>query len=417
MQKSKIHYLNLILYFTLSITILIGFYFGEDSSGSGGFVADFYSTWPLVDIINQGEYYDFSKYTIHFPLHYYILYCLSLITDNQNLVRLIFSLISLIVPYLFFLILREKFSKIDINKLFFFSLLIFLLPSFRSGAIWANAQITGLIFFMISLIYYLRWINIKQNYFNKEIFLQCFFLSLAVYSRQLYALIFLYILYIYFLNLKFDQFLKTSLLIFIFSIPGIFIVFSVPSTLTTSFDLNFFNSFIVNTSIIGFYLIPIFFLYFFDNLKKIQVEIFEKKNILIFFISTIIFIFSLTRFNYNPSLGGGFFIKLSILIFDNLYFFYLSSIISIFLILYLVQSDKKSIFLFFLLIFGFSSYQIFQKYFEPMFLILLFSVINFEYLKNILKSYRNIFLLNLYFFIYLFSAILNNIYKITKNFV
>ena len=72
MQKSKIHYLNLILYFTLSITILIGFYFGEDSSGSGGFVADFYSTWPLVDIINQGEYYDFSKYTIHFPLHYYI---------------------------------------------------------------------------------------------------------------------------------------------------------------------------------------------------------------------------------------------------------------------------------------------------------------------------------------------------------
>ena len=205
-------------------------------------------------------------------------------------------------------------------------------------------------------------------------------------------------------------------MIFIFSIPGIFIVFSVPSTLTTSFDLNFFNSFIVNTSIIGFYLIPIFFLYFLIIWKKFKWKYLKRKYFNIF-ISTIIFIFSLTRFNYNPSLGGGFFIKLSILIFDNLYFFYLSSIISIFLILYLVQSDKKSIFLFFLLIFGFSSYQIFQKYFEPMFLILLFSVINFEYIKNILKSYRNIFLLNLYFFIYLFSAILNNIYKITKNFV
>ena len=29
-----------------------------------GEFADFYSTWPLVDIINQGEYYDFSKYTM-----------------------------------------------------------------------------------------------------------------------------------------------------------------------------------------------------------------------------------------------------------------------------------------------------------------------------------------------------------------
>ena len=55
MTKSKIHYLNLLLYFFLSITLLIG-YFLRDSSGSGGFSADFNSTWPVLQLIENGEF-------------------------------------------------------------------------------------------------------------------------------------------------------------------------------------------------------------------------------------------------------------------------------------------------------------------------------------------------------------------------
>ena len=42
--------------------------------------------------------------------------------------------------------LKLKYSKIDINNLFLFSLIIFLLPSVRSAAVWPNTQITAIIF-------------------------------------------------------------------------------------------------------------------------------------------------------------------------------------------------------------------------------------------------------------------------------
>ena len=84
---------NLILYLALASSILAGFYFGEDSSGSGGFVNDFYNTWPIVENIKSNFFSDFSPYTIHFPLHYYILYFIEIIVHNKELTRLFFVLI------------------------------------------------------------------------------------------------------------------------------------------------------------------------------------------------------------------------------------------------------------------------------------------------------------------------------------
>ena len=128
-------------------------------------------------------------------------------------------------------------------------------------------------------------------------------------------------------------------------------------------------------------------------------------------------LFAAYFFDYNPSLGGGFFIKLSVLFFDNLYFFFLTSYFGLIYIYFLFKDDKESLIIFALIILGFSSYQIFQKYFEPMLVILLFTLIKNKKNTIILNNYKNILLFNLYFIIYLFSAILNDIYKITKNLI
>ena len=413
-MSKNINLNNKILYVFLSLTILLGYYFGEDSAGSGGFIADFNNTWPILSLIDRGEYFNFSEHTIHFPLHYYFLYFLNIFFESKDNVRLIFCIISLATPYIFYLILSEKFSKIDKNKLFFFTLILFLLPSFRSGAIWANTQITALIFFLYSLYFFIKWENKKSKKYCKEIILQCFFLSCAVYTRQLYAIIFVYILVKYFFALNFKDFLKTVFTIFIFAIPGFLLVLVVPSTLRTTFDLNFFNSFIVNTSIISFYLTPLIFLI---NYKKIKDLNFKKTDYLIFLIFAFMILIATFGFNYNPSLGGGFFIKLSILIFNNLYFFFFTSFIGLISIYLFSREDKLSLILFFLLIFGFSSYQIFQKYFEPMLIILIFLIIKNNQNKIFLNSYKKIILFKSYFIVYLFSAIANDIFKITKSFV
>ena len=184
---------------------------------------------------------------------------------------------------------------------------------------------------------------------------------------------------------------------YLFFLYLILLVLSSPRTLTTTFNFNFSNTFLVNTSIISFYLIPIFFLDIFKNFRNLRIKQFILDNYISLIFSFLIISFASLNFNYNASLGGGFFIKLSILLFDNLLLFYLTSIVGFFLIIQIIKEDKKISFLFLLLIFGISSYQIFQKYFEPMFIILLFSVINLNILRYLRKLKINILYLSLFF--------------------
>ena len=50
-------------------------------------------------------------------------------------------------------------------------------------------------------------------------------------------------------------------------------------------------------------------------------------------------------------------------------------------------------------------------------IILLFSIIIFSQLNVILNDYKKIIFLKFYFLVYLFLAIINDIFKITKSFV
>ena len=400
-----------LLYLFLSITIFIGLFFNEDSSGSGGYINDFHNTWPINDLIRNKIFFNFSEYTIHFPLHYYIIYILDFLFHGKENVKIFFCIISILLPYLFFRCLEERFNFIDRNNLFLFSQIIFILPAFRSGAIWANSQITSLIFFLLSIYFFIKWKNNKINFLNNYIVLQLLFLSLAVYSRQLYAIIFLYILFVYFLNLKFKEFIKVCVITLFFAIPGFYLVLLSPTTLKTTFDLNFINSSFVNLSIISFYLLPFYFLmdkkYFIKNLEN-------KNNIKVLFVFfLIIFLFSFF-FTYNYTLGGGFFIKLSILLFNNLYLFYLTSFAGLLCIFFIYKQSKIDVVLFILLVFGFSSYQIFQKYFEPMLIILFFLMINSKLQTVFLRNVKKIFFYLSYFLIYLITALINDLFKISK---
>ena len=71
--RKKINFEYLFLFFFLYLTLLIGFYFNEDASGSGGFRADFYNTWGYV-IALQDKIFEFpGQWTDNTPLHYLII--------------------------------------------------------------------------------------------------------------------------------------------------------------------------------------------------------------------------------------------------------------------------------------------------------------------------------------------------------
>lgn len=404
----RVNILNKFLYLVLGISLFIDLYFNIDSAGSGGFIKDFETTWPLVE--NPLAFS--TNLDIKFPLHYYIAAIIYKIVNDKEILRLIYCILALPIPYLFFICLKIKFKKININNLFLFSLIIFLLPSFRSAAVWPNTQITGIFFFIISLFFFLKWENKSQfNKFNKELFFIIFFMSLTVYTRQLYAMIFLYFIIIFYLNLDKKNFIKTLLVVTIFALPGIIFVLFWPKILKATFEFKFYNSLLVNSSIISFYLIPFFTIIFYFKKK---IKLIDKDKLAIFLITIFVIICSYF-FDYNYLMGGGYFIKLSKILLGNFYFFYLTSIIGFFLLYLLSKENILNLILNLIIITAISAYIIFMKYFEPMFIIILFLLFKTKLTNIFLENKKYILYYNFYFLVYLCSAIANNYFLFSKN--
>lgn len=411
---------------TLSLSLFAGFYYNEDFS-SGGVSTDFYTTWNYVLTIKDNLYINTNwlnseGWTRVLPLHYIILSQLDvvipdvrIITDKRDLLRLFFCFLSLSIPILFYFNLKIKFPNLNKNLLWYLSSIILIIPYFRSSAIWANSHITALIFFLLSILFFLKW-NKKNNYKNIDINLvfQSFFLALAVYTRQYYIIFFIYYLFIYFKKLKFLNFIKISIIIFLLSLPGFWILYEYPYYFTAStFTTNFYNTLLINSSMMLVYLLPIFFLIM---IKNIDVFIPEKKFFIFSFIFSALLVLVMSySFDYNPNYGGGFFLKLSNLLFHNNIIFYFSSLLGFVLLSYLSKENINNFLLIILIFLSFSVLIIMQKWFEPMFLFIFFLIFNSKLPTLFLKNYKNLIFTYFYFILYLISAIINDFYQIGPN--
>ena len=415
---TKINKTNIFLYLIFSISLFVGFYLGEDTAGHGQSVIDFNDTWPVIS--DPSKYFHIlpgatTPVDFKFPLHYYISSLIFKVVQKQEIFRLIFISISIFTPLIFFRCLSEKYKNFDINNLFLFSLILFILPSFRTAAIWPNTQITALIFFLVSLFYFIKWENRKNfNKINKNIILSLIFISLAVYTRQLYAIIYVYYLFIIFLRCKFDYLFKILLITLALSLPGFYIIFFKNiGTATLLFNIKFQNSLLINPSILAFYLMPFFLILSLNNINYIKFDF--RKDLTYLLIGLLVVVISLNLFNYNIKIGGGFFLKLSLVLFDNLYFFTLTSILGYLMIFKICKENILNIIIFLLLILVFTSKYILMKYFEPMFIIILFLLIKSKMPSEFLLKRKNIYFFFTYFFIYFISAYINDIFQITKN--
>ena len=406
-------YSGKIIFFILSISLFFGLYLNEDSSG-GASSGDFNTTWPWVLNLKEDLFFHYTHWEyIHLPLHYILISIINSFLAEQYHVRFFYCIISILVPYLFYLNLKIKFPEINKNLLLVFASTLFILPTFRYTAIWANVQITANIFFLLSIYFYLKWDERKINTFDKNLIFQILFMTLATYTRQDYVIFYLYFMITYSKKIKFKMFLLLSTLVLFLSLPGLIFVYEQKEVLSgIKFAPKFQNSLLVNSSIMSFYLIPIFLCFFLNDIPKLKQNI---KFITISFIlfSILIFIFS-NSFNYNYKLGGGFILKLSMILFDNFILFFISSALGFVAFAYLAKKNINNFIIIFLLLFGYSASWIFQKYFEPMFIFIFFLLIQSQISFNFLKSYKNILLIYAYFVIYLASAIVNALFQITQ---
>ena len=412
-KKENLEIQSILIFLILSISVFLGFYFNEDGSG-GGAQNDFNETWPYILNLKNDLFYHYSNWeNIHLPLHYILISFLYRIIENVEIIRFIFCLASLSLPIIFYKCLIRKFDNLDRNNLFIFACSILLLPTFRYTAIWTNVQITAQIFFLISIYFYLTWLKENDNKIDKNLILQNLFLALSVYTRQDYAIYYLFFMIIYFQKLNFNDFFKLAIFILVLATPGIIFILDQQSVLNIKFTSKLQNFLLVNSSIMSFYLIPIFFLV---AINKIE---FFKKDLKFFIYSfllftILVFILSL-KFDYNYILGGGFILKLSLILFNSNYFFYLSCIIGLVLLSYLSKISINNSILILLVIFGYGADIVYQKYFEPIFIFSLFLLMNSNIFQEFLKSKKNILLLLIFNLIYSISAVMNQIFLFSRN--
>jgi len=407
---------NITLIFLVVIPILslfIGFLLNEDLS-TGGAKWDFDLTWPIV--INYSNLNFSTDITRHMPLHYALLSLMNVTFNDQNLVKIFYLFFSFLLPIFLYLNLSKIYDCKKFILIVFSSSFLFI-PLFRASAIWPNAHLTAIIFFLIGNFFYLK--SKGNNIFIYKI-INLLFLSLSIYCIQTYLLLFLFYLYNYFSSEKTKDFIKLFLFSALLSLPGLFFIILNPRIVDLGNVLtrDIFYTISTNFSLIFFFLLFVLF-----NKDNLTIVISTIKNLTKIEICSIFLLFFFVFFNQelfalDPRLrGGGFFYKLSYLIFKNNLIFIFSFLLGLITSYVLIKYEPKFIYIFITLNLMSLNFIVYQKYFEPLFLIMISILFKNFLIYNVLLSLKNTLFFYGLIFLYFITAHINILNKISNNLV
>ena len=413
--KNTFNYYQL-LAISLYLTLIFGFYIDENLNF--GAIPDWERTdLPVINDLSQSIKKTLLVYDSyghrHSPVYLIFLSLFKKIGFSLDNIRFLHLNLSLFLIIYFYKCLVLKFSRVEKNLLLLLSLSIFLSPTFRSLAIWPSSRLIGLIFFVISIYEFLKYLETpKKIYIWKNII----FLIISSYISPNFSLFIILFLYHYFKKKVFKDLIAILLFCLISSLPAFYYIFildinflmagtpgtDLESSISLSFNLS--DKILIISSILFFHLSPFlvnkeFILDFMKLPKK------EFLTILIFFIISLFF------FNYQINFtGGGFFFQLSNFFFNNNYLFYLISFISLMLLGNLSRNNINNFLVFFILILSNIQNTIYHKYYDPLVLILFFTLIinplNFKFFEN-----RNrIYLVYIFYLVFIFMRIIKNNY-------
>ncbi len=418
LKPTRLKYL--IITVILLSTLVIGFIFNEDALGGAKY--DFYSAFERTLYFKESTIYYLLNYEIleyrHSPIFFLFSASILKLLESEELYRAF----HLIVPVIIFLYLYKslelRFTDINKSKIILISSIIFLSPTIRSYSIWPDSYLYGLLFFIISVYYYLVFLKLRTKYF--PIYLNIFFLSLSSYFMPTFSVFSLYF-FINFSKILVEQklFSKVYLVILInllFALPAIYYIFYLDINFLKSTNewglyektfslLNISNKIFYSSNIIFFHLLP-FIIIFLDRIKK-SYSIFKNK---IFYLFLFLFLISYYFSNYENiylNLGGGgifFQIFYRIINFQELQLILIIPIS--FLFIFLFQNRFNNYLLLILLIFSNFQLTIYHNYFEPILYMALFTLIENDSFKKYLFLEKNIYLLFLFNLFYLFISLI-----------
>ena len=410
-----------LIFFLSYLTIIVGFYFNEDSLG--GAKHDYIYHLKFVSLFKENNFIDGLKmfggpnYEVRNSPFFYIIYAFFDNYFSLETLRKFNTIISLFIAIAFFKCLKIRFKNEKNLILSLISCFIFLSPTVRSLSVWPYPLLWGILFFIISLFYYLLFLESKET--KKEIkyaILTSLFIILAAYIHPPLAVFNLFYLFNFYKHLKNSNFFLIILINILFIIPaviflienGIFFLKTSGADVGIGTTLNFFNKIIIISTIILYFIVPIL------NPLKLTKEIIYNlnyKKIILFILITILFSFF---FNYKFTIihGGGFVHKFSHMIFGNDIFLFVVFFISIICFYILFNNKINNYIIYLLIILSNIQYTIYNKYYDILIVILFFIIFDIDLKRRFFKEGKTLFFFYfIYLFYYLITVFKNDIYK------
>ena len=265
----KFNSLILVLIFILLyLSLIVGFYFNEDSTG-GAFL-DYRGQKGVSEAFAINFNNTFLNYdnfaTRHSPVLIVFLSFFEEINLSDNLIRIIHLHILLVLPFIFYLILIEKFKYIEKKYLLLIVGLVFLSPTFRSLSIWPDSRLLGLSIFSLSILFYLFFLRSNQL---KYCFFNIIFCAFSAYISPNFSVFSIY--FFYFFCKKYGYFSRELIYIILtnilLSLPALYYLFVLDVNFLTKtaaitekknfiFFNNIANQILIIPSIIFFYFLP-----------------------------------------------------------------------------------------------------------------------------------------------------------------
>ena len=429
--KNNYRFLSFILIFLSFFSFFLGFYLDENSAGGGSYLGDWDRAWPNVQIFLN---YDISVAINHevfetnrSPLLYILHGLFNPFAETEIGYRRSVFVISLLVPALFYLCLKQKFQKKDNLLLLLAASCILLSPYFRTSSYWGLEENYGIISLLLTFLFLNSFLKNKNENSYKiysQLFLLVFFSSVCVYFDQK-LLIIPIICFVKIIVCKKLVILKifSTFSYFILSLPYIYLIILWGGILPTQVanhpslgKVLYLGHIGYACTIIAFYFLPFLFFKEKNFLQLIKSFFLKKKNnyLILLFLAYLLFllIFSFLSqqdfLNINYPLGKGFIHKFSLVLFQDhsirSIFIYFSFFVAwIIILIFLENNVNDSLILFYFFILSIITKSIFQEYFDPLMLVMIFTFFS----SKVLINYKNSMILFLYLSIFLVSS---NIY-------
>ena len=410
-------YFSIVLILLSISSFFIGYIYDENSAGGGP--TDFVHTWAnlhtfLNNSIREGIHltttFDTEIYiSARTPLIYIFHKLFNPFVGNEITFRTSVFCLSLLVPFLFYLCLKQKFKKEKNLLLILISTTIFLSPFFRTSAYWGNEENFGLITLLLSFLFLDKFLynNNNQTKDYYLLFLVVFVSSICLYFDQKLIIIPLICFLAIITSNKLLKFKLFSVFYyFLLSLPYIYLIILweglIPSALLEGRKLGneiFLVHIGYSSTIIAFYLLPLLLFKDKNVVNVVKNFFFNKKNyyLICLFIIYLAYLIGFFDFNEQSIAGKGFIHKTSQILFNEnfsrMIFVYFSFFISWIIILIYIENELSDILtIVYLFILSVFLWPMFQEYFDPLILLMAFTFFG----SKLIINYKNSTILYIY---------------------